>query len=171
MRLAADYSDQWFADGTSEFNCYYICMANSPACCTLIESKSWDRRYKDDLAAPKQRWYCDCKARYKTKWGVLVELILKGMCMYCRAELPPESMKDAKAMQIQRTFASYKTPEDLLDALPVIQPRDQKKFITPHPCGREGFWKFDNDQMKGLNKLEWNQLFNLQCVDAAAIRT
>ena len=172
MRLAADYSDQWFKEGDSEFNCYYVCMAHKPPCCSLIESKAWDRMHKDDLAAVGQRWYCDCLARYKTTWGVLVEIVMQGSYMYCRAGLPPESLKDAKAMQIQKSFASYKTPEALLAALPTIEPRDQKTFIKPHPSGRKGFWKFDNDQMKSLKQLEWNQLFNLQCVQdgTAAVR-
>ena len=97
---------------------------------------------------------------------------MQGSYMYCRAGLPPESLKDAKAMQIQKSFASYKTPEALLAALPTIEPRDQKTFIKPHPSGRKGFWKFDNDQMKSLKQLEWNQLFNLQCVQdrTAAVR-
>ena len=127
-RRLADYSDKLFKSNDGEMNCYYICMAHDPPCCSLIESKAWDRLHETDLAAKGQRFYCpSCKARYKPKSGVLVELILKGKAMYCRADLPPEHMKDAKYMMIQ-----VNPPEDLFAALHEISPLDQQKvYHTP----------------------------------------
>ena len=91
-----DYSDQWFKlqKGEGAFNVFYICCAGGAEwpCNTVIESQLWDR-LQDELQASRQRWYCKCcSARYRTKFGVMVEIVIKGQPMYCHSELPPRDV-------------------------------------------------------------------------------
>ena len=120
MRLAADYSDQWFSNKKFEFNVYYVCRAGGSAneCCTLIESLKWTR-FHDLPFAIKQRWYCGyCRAKYKTKFGVLCEMRIGTQAMYCKAEIPPSDLQDAKFMKIEDELKTFKTPEELIMATP-----------------------------------------------------
>ena len=59
-----------------------------------------------------QRWYCKrCTAKYKTKFGVLVEMINNDLACYCRGELPPFDIQVAKMMQIEEDFKQFTTPK------------------------------------------------------------
>ena len=107
-----------------------------------------------------RRWYCGiCRARYKTKYGVLVEIILNGKAMYCKADLPPHAIQDAKLMKIEEDFKEYSTPEALLAALPRVSPLDRKVFLVDTAV--VGHYKIDETMLSGVAKLEWNQLYNL----------
>ena len=113
-------------------NVFYVCCAGGAErpCNTVIESQLWDR-LKDELQASGQRCYCKCcKARYKTKFGVMVQIVIKGQATYCRAELPPCNIEDAKFVMMEKDFQEHKTPEALLSALPMIAPLDKKIFLT-----------------------------------------
>ena len=164
MRRAADYSDQWFKHSTGAFNVYYICKAGHAdwPCNTLILSDKWDRLHADPEAA-KQRWYCPiCNTRYRTKFGVLTEIIdlSKASAYYALAEFPPDGLKDVKMMAIEEKFKTCSTPQELLAALPKIVPW---KFGTLlRPAGPEGAWHIDMKQLEGLPHLEWFQLYNLR---------
>ncbi len=112
MRNAADYSDRWFKDGKREFRVYYICTAGGTEypCNTVIEAMAWDR-LKEEMEATGQRWYCKCcHAKYKTKYGVLVEMINHNQACYCKGELPPFDIQDAKLMKIAEDFSQYTLP-------------------------------------------------------------
>ena len=131
---------------------------------TLILSQKWDRLHADPLQS-KQRWYCHCGARYKTKYGVLVEIqVDEARFCYCLAEFPPDSLKDAKSMMIERQYRQCSTPQDLLAALPRISPSDKGAVMTPMP-NRDGHYKIDPDAFATIPKLEWFQLFNLEKVE------
>eukprot|EP00974_Lingulodinium_polyedra_P063392 6120805-Lingulodinium_polyedra.AAC.1 len=59
---------------------FYVCFAKTghdwedPRCKTVIAAAIWDKLHDDRLAVG-QRWYCRrCPARYKTSFGVVVEL-------------------------------------------------------------------------------------------------
>lgn len=161
MRNAADYTDQWFKHAETAFNVYYVCMAGGEGntCNTLIQSLDWERLH-DAPHATKQRWYCMCGAKYKTKFGVLVEIVTSAsQALYCKADLPPHDLQDAKFMKVQQDFAQCKTPEELINALPRAAPMEKAKFITKVP-GRDGHFKFDYEMFAGLEKLEWMQLYN-----------
>ena len=164
MRLAADYSDQWFSHDSGAFNVFYVCMAGGLdwECCTLIESLKWDRLHADP-AATKQRWYCWCEAKYMTKFGVLCEIVSGDKCLYCRAELPPHDLQDAKGMMIESKFKEANTPQELLDAIPKISPMERGSFFKPMP-GKDGHYRADRTIFKSLPKLDWNQLYNLNKV-------
>ncbi len=164
MVNAADYSDQWFKFDDTAFNVYYCCMSGPELwpCHTLIESMAWDR-FKDDPAATGQRWYCkECRARYKTKFGVVVEILANNTALYCKAELPPFDLQDAKSMKIEEDYKQYDTPEKLLEALPRIKPFDRSLFLKP--TQHEGHYHFDEFMYSELECLEWSQLYNFRKV-------
>jgi hypothetical protein len=161
MRNAADYSDRWFKDDVREFRVYYICLAGGTVwpCNTVIEAMAWDR-LKDEMEATGQRWYCKCcRAKYKTRFGVLVEMINGNQACYCMAELPPADIQDAKLLKIEETFKQFTTPQELLDALPTIKPLARGDFLkeTPH----EGHYAFNATMMAGLESMSWSQLYNM----------
>ena len=84
--------DQWFKweNGEVAFSVFYIHCAGGAAwlCNAVSESQLWDR-LKDQPEASGQRWYCTCcEARYRTKFGVVVETVMKGESAYFHAELP-----------------------------------------------------------------------------------
>ena len=158
MWRAADYADEWFKGSAGAFRMYYICRAGNPPCNTLIESKAWDTLKEDPLAV-KQRWYCKvCFARYKTRYGCLIEIVRAGVAMYCQAELPPPDLYDAKGMIIQERFKGVKDPEALLNSIPEVRPVAASCF---QQVG-EGIYKImDADAIAALERFQWDQLYNL----------
>jgi hypothetical protein len=161
MRNAADYSDRWFKNSVQEFRVYYICISGGTdwPCNTVIEASAWDR-FKEAKEATGQRWYCKmCHAKYKTKYGVLVEMINGTQACYCLGELPPFDLQDAKMMKIEQDFKQYKTPQELLDALPNITPLARGDFLQE--TNFEGHFKFNKPMMAGLEMMNWSQLYNL----------
>ena len=161
MRNAADYSDRWFKNGKMEFRVYYVCIAGGSIypCNTVIEATAWDRLI-DQLEATGQRWYCKmCHAKYKTKYGVLVEFINGSQACYCRGELPPFDIQDAKFMAIEQHFGQYKTPAELLAALPTIHPLARGDFLKP--TAYDGHYIFNAEMMAGLETMDWSQMYNM----------
>ena len=161
MRNAADYSDRWFKDGVREFRVYYICLSGGTQwpCNTVIEAMAWDR-LKDELEATGQRWYCKrCTAKYRTKFGVLVEMINGTQACYCLGELPPCDIQDAKMLKIAENFKQFTTPKQLLDALPNIKPLARGEFLKE--TGHEGHYAFNAEMMAGLEMMNWSQLYNM----------
>jgi hypothetical protein len=160
MRNAADYSDRWFKDGIREFRVYYICVAGGAhPCNTVIEAMAWDR-FKKELEATGQRWYCKmCYAKYKTKYGVLVEMINGKQACYCLGAIPPFDISDAKLMAIQQQFSQYSTPAELLAALPTIKPLARGDFLKE--TSYEGHYTFNAEMMVGLETMNWSQLYNM----------
>ena len=170
MRIMADFSDQWFSTGKVAFNVYYICKAGGTGyeCNTLILSQEWD--LFNPIGSTGQRYYCQCcTAGYKTKFGVCVEIIVKGKAMYCLAELPPFDLTDAKCMKIEEDYQEFKTPEALLENLPKIKPMDTTTFLRPALAWKSGqvapgHYHFDAEMLKDIPMLNWNQLYNMRKV-------
>ncbi len=161
MRNAADYSDRWFSQGKREFRVYYICIAGGTEypCNTVIEAMAWDR-LKKEMEATGQRWYCKvCHAKYKTRYGVLVEIINGRQACYCLGDLPPFDIQDAKLMKIEETFKQFTTPQELLDALPSIKPLARGEFLKP--TMHDGHYSFNKTMMEGLESMNWSQLYNM----------
>ena len=160
MRRAADYNDRWFASEKGVYNVYYVCRAggNTP-CNTVIQAKAWDRM-KDDPLASGQRWYCHCKARYKTAWGTLVEIFRDGVACYCLANLPSPHMQDVKGLLIEQRFKHVKNAADLYEAIPRIEPLAADAFKPID--GRPGMWKLlAMKELEDRPRFDWNQLYNL----------
>ena len=121
---------------------HYVCRAGGATeCGTLILSVDLDR-LKQDPAAAGQHWYCKCGAKYKTTFGVLLDVIVNlgvdssgaptFVSLYCRGEFPPQGILDAKLPMVeeraQNRFNTKSveglTPKDARGSLPVIRPLD-----------------------------------------------
>ena len=164
MRRAADYSDEWFHGATGGFRVYYFCEAGGAVhqCLTLTLSDQWDRLHEQPDATG-QRWYCPiCGTRYKTKFGVLCEMLTKetNIAYYAKAEFPPGTLRDVKCMAIEENFRNCVTPEELLKALPRVSPRAIGTVFRP--AGPPGAFRITKSTWESLPKLEWFQLYNLK---------
>ena len=62
-------------------------------------------------------------------------------------------------MMIQKDFSQYQTPEEVIAALPQINPLARGDFLTPTPYA--GHFKFNAAMMEGLEMMEWSQLYNM----------
>ena len=155
--------DQWFEKDGSAFNVYYMCKAGAAGeeCFTLTLSTEWERLH-DDPIATGQRWYCSCGAKYKTKYGVLTELIIEKSAYYVMAEFPPQSLCDAKFMAIQEKFKRVSTAEELLASSPQITPSAIGSVLTP--TLKHGEFKINKAMFEGLPSFNWFQLYNLSQV-------
>ena len=145
-----------------------MCLAGGAAypCGHTIRSDVWDRLHQN-MSATGQRWYCSvCKARYKTAWGVICEIVMPERSLYSTADIPPHSIEDAKRMCVERRFKHARTPQELLDMLPRAKPFDNGAFLQPKP-NLEGVYKFDVALFRTVEKLDWNQLYNLSDVAEA----
>ena len=98
----------------------------------------------------------------------MVEIVIENQVLYCQAELPPFDLQDAKLMKIEKDYKTHRDPESLLKALPRIEPFDQKILFTPAVNMKgnliPGHWKFNQDMLKGIPKLDWSQFYNLKSV-------
>ena len=165
MRAAADYADEWFNKGSLAFRVYCVCMAG-PAwnpCCTLILSKQWNTLHDDHMASG-QRWYCMCGARYRPKFGVVVEFVFgPNDVRYCRAEFPDYTLKEIKLMQIEKQFGQTDmSPQEFYDAIPEVQPMDRGAFLQEIPTN-PGHYHFDQNMFEGLGAImKWYNL--LACI-------
>ena len=117
--LAAQYSDLWCeikdkrGRRIGAMMSYYVCLAggNQYPCGTVMESSAWDRMHADPLRAG-QRWYCNvCSAKYRTKFGVLVQVLLppcdthpSGSVQWMRAEVPDRDHEDVRAMHLEEVY-------------------------------------------------------------------
>ena len=145
MRLAADYSDEWFATATSKLRVYYYCNSrgawygsgyNNQCCNSLTTSDAWT---KLDPNAPMdwgQRWYCPaCRARYSPKRGCIAELCYRGprnqwRALCCLTPFLHNDIRSIKFALIEEQFEKYlrqnvdaaRTPEELYNAIPTVRP-------------------------------------------------
>ena len=119
-------------------------------CFKVTLSDEWDRLHGDPLA-PGQR--------YRTKFGVLTEIVDGKKAYYALAEFPPQGIQDAKFMAIEQSFKKRANPQELLDSLPKITPAAIGTVIMP--TGRKGEYQLDRNYFKDLPKHKWFQLFNL----------
>ena len=130
-------------------------------CCTLILAKDWTRLF-DEPWATKQRWYCrSCGAGYKTKYGMMLEILTHGTAHYARVEIPPNDIFDVNIMAVQRRSGKVETPAQLYDALPLAKPRDREVFLTRRGDLGEGVYTFDEKLFLALEEFSWDQLYNL----------
>ncbi|MCP4811297.1 MAG: hypothetical protein GY888_02220, partial [Planctomycetaceae bacterium] len=106
-----------------------------------------------------------CSARYKTKYGVLCEINLGGQLYYCLATFPDTEHQDAKWMMIEERFGQCQTAQELLNTIPTVRPLTEGEVLKPVP-GQEGVWKFTAGTFKGIDILEWDQLFNFVKAEA-----
>ena len=112
---------------------FYKCDAGGKAnvCGTVICSKHWKRRFENDPEAAGQRWYCKASfARYKTKYGVLVELRDEfGNVYWISCDFPGE-WNDVKWMAVEEAHKAT-SPRELFDMLEEIHPYTGDGFLRP----------------------------------------
>ena len=163
FQAAADHSDQWFETKNTAFRVFYVCKAGGKGneCFTLTLADEWDKLHDDPLATG-QRWYCTCGAKYKTKYGVLTELVIGKSAYYAMAEFPPQSLCDAKFMAIQEKFKRVSTAEELLASSPQITPSAIGSVLTP--TMKFGSYKINKAMFADLPSFNWFQLYNLSKV-------
>ena len=129
---------------------------------SITLAKVWDR-FKADPNATGQRWYCHCGAKYMTRYGMLCELYKNGVAYYCLAELPPQTLYDARALGLAQKYAKATSPQELYDRLPAISPLSSSLFdpVIGHP----GSWKVrDWPLLEATGRLDWHQLYNIPSV-------
>ena len=68
--------------------------------------------------------------------------------MCCRAEVPTEHMKDAKAMAVEKNTENdgHETAEDLYNALPVIRPLNKGQLTQA--TNRPGHCSYDHAEFE-----------------------
>ena len=142
----------------------YTCRAGAAGwlCDTAQAAKVW-RRMIDDPMASKQRWYCtQCDARYKTGFGVVIELIDKRgptpQAYYCRATIPDQSIMDAKGMRIEKDYKDAQSPEELYEALPTLAKMQSDQLWE---VKAPGVFKLHSGSFDLLPSFDWMQMFNL----------
>ena len=133
----------------------------------MILSKVWKRLF-DELEHTKQRWYCYCRTRYKTKFGLIIEIVIKGVCHWMRASFPGQEIQNIIFAQIEKQFTQYDTPQELYGVLPNVYPLDRELFVKPI-ADHEGHYKFNKELFYGLPELEWNLLYNMKSVRSKAL--
>ena len=154
---------------TGALRAWYICMWNGngqfPICGAVTPSKVW-RRKKPEIGATGQKYYCPlCGTRYKTTYGMLVEIRAKEVSTFMRAEISSQDEEDLRAMYLEKTYSPedayalwMKTPnfkpmdpETILRAVrasEVLHPDPEIdvsllfKFITPEVVAEIGQWKW-----------------------------
>ena len=127
---AVDYGDVWneiMIGGkvSAYFAAYYICMYKRPqtgqVCATLILAKHWSTKFEDPLHTG-QSWYCticDPTTRYRTSFGMLIEIFKKDKRMYARAPVKPFDVMDVHGMGLEVQLQPG-SPEELYEKIPML---------------------------------------------------
>ena len=145
----------------------------------MTRSDMWRQKEADPLAKG-QRWYCRvCNAKYRPKFGMLIELMfpVKGqedlVPHYAKAAFPTKDIGDLKSMAVEKYMkvkgADVSTPEKLYAALPRVVPMDRETMFRPYQKGEgydrkddmEGVYKAIGYDIDTLPVFEWDQLYNL----------
>ena len=173
---AADYDDTWTVryDSAgkviSALRSWWICLAGheTTPCCTLILAKHWNRKINkpDGEWVKGQKWQCNCcNTKYKTTYGVLVEIIIKGTPYWCVAEEPGE-MRDIKYMRVERDNRNVTSAKELFNNIKDVHPvtSDIMRPATPHECwygSHEGVYKIINlPELNKQPKWQWTSLMS-----------
>ena len=174
MFAVAQYSDEWVETPSGALRAWYVCRqtfgGQYAECGTLIPSKMWKRKHQD-IASSKQKWYCVCcETRYRTKYGMLVEVHAKGLSTFMLAEVSNTDAEDVRAMYLERKLAP-KDYNDLwakIDDVKPIKPDDILRPITKNELKvTEGVdermvSKFLNvKSLEDLPKWDWDQLLSI----------
>ena len=174
MFNVAQYSDEWVNTKTGALRAWYVCLQDWGGtwgvCGTVMPSKQWKRKF-DDVRPSKQRWYCVCcQTRFRTSYGMLVEVHTRGVSTFMLAEVSNRDVEDVRAMFLEKELKP-KNHRDLWEKIPDFTPIDPKEIlrpVKPHELAiTEGFdvslvSKFVNvDGLKKVPKWDWDQIFSL----------
>ena len=172
--LRAQYSDVWLKTEHGIIRSWYLCMhdwnGTEPTCGCLMPSQQLGETYADTSS---MRWYCvSCNARYKIKYGMLVEFHTNGISTFMRAEVINNDVEDIRALYLEDTLWHTEplTAADLYEKLPVVLPMDPTDILRPatqKDINKEGvepdniMFLLNPDKLKELPKWEWDQIFKL----------
>ena len=127
---------------------------------------SQTRRFAD-VGATHQRWYCVCcGTRFRTKYGMLVEVHTKGVSTFMLAEVIGGDVEDIRAMFLENLAPV--NPRDLRDLIPDFRPIDPQGVLRPLKPGETDkgdvdpgtISKFVKVQgLKDIPRWEWYQIF------------
>jgi hypothetical protein len=156
---ASAYDDQFASFRGGHFRFFFVCLAGwAKKCMTLISSKKWRQLYPDQPWASGQRWYCRCYSRYKSTYGVIVEIRKGTSYYYMRADCPDSEILDIRAMAHEKKYGKL-TPAELYAALPICQPA-VTTLVTHDESGQwahfESFEIFET-----LPQFGWDTIFQL----------
>jgi hypothetical protein len=132
---------------------------------TIQQSKDWKTKSGDPLW-PKG-WMCPCGTTYRTKYGVIVEIVAPGVdgILYCRAPVPDEHVNDMRAMMHEQKLKPT-TPEALYQAVPVCKLSltslivERKTDCHGNLCDNQWTFRSKKDY-QDLPEFDWRQVFNL----------
>ena len=172
----AQYHGEWtMSKSGSRMRAWYVCMMDGNGqwdpCGTIMPAKHWLRRF-EDVGSSKQRWYCVCcGTRFKTKYGMLVEIHIttpKPTSIFMRSEISNQDVDDVRAMHLERTLKPT-DHQDLWQKIPDFKPMAPGDIMRPCKESefhkREGFdksliHKFNNPAgLKDVPKWDWDRIF------------
>ena len=175
MIRACSYADCWVELKDNQGNLrgridsYYPCLAKVgyEDCLSIVPSIDWETDTPCKVDARK--WTCPskcCWAKFKAGWGQLV-VITRALpaggleMLYMRAEVPPWSLEDIRAMHLEETVAkSCDTPESLLSKMARVLPSTNDLVIAKP--GEPGMRMFcDRKLLESLPFFKWEQIFNM----------
>eukprot|EP00959_Pyramimonas_sp_CCMP1952_P134841 2821739-Pyramimonas_sp.AAC.1 len=95
-----------------------------------MPSKQWKRKF-EDIGSSKQKWYCVCcQTRFRTAYGMLVEVRIKGVSTFMLAEVSNKDVEDARAMYLDKKL-NPKNRNDLWQKIPDFTPIDPRDILRP----------------------------------------
>ena len=182
MLRACSYSDCWVELKDKQGNLrgridsYYPCLAKVgyADCLSIVPSIDWETDTPNKIDARK--WTCpskDCWSKFKYSWGQLVVITRATAAgglemLYMRAEVPPWSLEDIRAMHLEETVAGpQETPESLLSKIARVLP-STNDLVLDKP-GNPGMRVFCNRKiLESLPFFKWEQIFNMVGVQGPA---
>ena len=168
MWKASTYHDEFVKTKNGYLRYWFICMAGGSinTCLTAITSKMWDRKYKDP-GATRNKWKCTvCRANYRTKWGVFVEISIDKQIYCLRATIPDDDTLDIKAMDLERKLKEGSTPQDLYDAIPVFAPTTTQ-YIETRDAAKGQYRLIDKDSYLALPEWKWAEVLQMGSEEVA----
>ena len=133
MYRAFDYSDVVLGTSAVRFCAHFICRHHwstwTPPrrCNSMFLSSLWDRKFQDALATRQARYCKNCGVRYKTSFGMIVELVVPqpdGMVhsLYAKAAIPSPEMWEVLTLALECRQPNLRTGEELLEQCPIFHP-------------------------------------------------
>jgi hypothetical protein len=168
-QLESTYPDEDVSDTVSGtcMRFYFICLGGGTEtpCMTIQQSKDWQTK-SDDPLRPKG-YMCPCGTTYKTKYGIIVEIVTPGVdgILYCRAPVPDEHINDMRAM-LHESKLKPMTPEALYQAVPACKPSitslivERKTDCHGNLCGNRRTFRSKKDY-QDLPEFDWYEVFHI----------
>jgi hypothetical protein len=167
FQLASTYSDEYVSDKAAGtyMRFFFVCLGGGDnPCMTILESKEWEP--KSGIPLNPNGWRCKCGTNYKTKFGVICEIMAQGYdgILYCKAPVPDEHVNDVRAIMHELKIKPD-SPKALYDAVPVCKPSTTSMIISKLDWNGkplENQWTFKSkEDFYLLPTFDWYQVFNL----------